>query len=226
VQEHADAYRSLRARVTEVVRATDPARMEEPAPACTGWRAKDVLAHLVGVPADVAADRMEGVATDAWTQAQVEARLDVPVDDLLAEWNALGPGFEERLASLPGSIAGQPVFDAWTHEHDFRSAIGAPGAREGDALDLGWAWFVGGHGRTLTAQGRPALRVVSEAGEEVLGEGEPAATVRASRFDLLRAMTGRRSETEIAAFDWDPAPRPDLLLVIPIFRMRTEPLAE
>jgi hypothetical protein len=35
------------------------------------------------------------------------------------------------------------------------------------------------------------------------GEGEAAATVHASRFELFRAMSGRRSPEQIRAYRWE-----------------------
>jgi hypothetical protein len=61
----------------------------------------------------------------------------------------------------------------------------------------------------------PSLRLRRDDGERVLGGGEPAATVTASSFELVRALSGRRSESQIRAYTWDGDPGPYL----PIFSM-------
>ncbi len=87
---HAEAYRGLRGRVREVVEAADADAMVAVVPATPEWRAHDVLAHLVGVTDDVVSGRLEGIATDSWTQAQVDARVTRSTGELLAEWSETG----------------------------------------------------------------------------------------------------------------------------------------
>jgi uncharacterized protein (TIGR03083 family) len=219
-ESHAVAYRSLRARVRDVVQNCDPRTV---APATPEWDVHDVLAHVVGVTDDVVNGRMEGVATDPWTAAQVDARRGASIDDLLAEWDTTGPAFEALLAATPMEIAGQAVFDSMTHEHDIRHALGCPGARDGDAVDLAWEWVMAMRGQGTA----PTTRFVTEQGEEVVGAGEPVVTIEASRFEVLRALTGRRSAAEVEAYGWNPRPaRPELLVAAPIFTIRAEPLNE
>jgi uncharacterized protein (TIGR03083 family) len=221
-EPHAVAYHALRVRVCELVAAADPAALERVAPATPSWRVHDVLAHMVGVTDDVVHGRMDGIATDAWTGAQVDARRDVSAVDMLAEWDEHAPAFEEMLAAAPAEIAGQAIFDAASHEHDIRHALSTPGARDGDAVALGWEWVCGAR----TRGGAPALRFVTDHGEILAGTGDEPPTVTASRFELLRATSGRRSATEIAAYGWDPEPMPERLLAAPIFCLRSETLGE
>jgi uncharacterized protein (TIGR03083 family) len=221
-EPHAEAYRGLRARVREVVESADGDAMSAVVPATPEWRAHDVLAHLVGVTDDVVNGRLEGIATDSWTQAQVDARTDRSTAELLAEWDEVGPQFETLLAGAPAEIAGQALFDAATHEHDLRNALGAPGARDSDAVDTGWEWIVGAR----TRAGAHAMCFVVEDGEHESGVGDVVARIEASRFELFRAVAGRRTEAEIASYDWDRDPEPRLLLGAEIFTMRTSSLGE
>jgi hypothetical protein len=168
------------------------------------------------------AGRLDGVATDPWTQAQVEKRRGLSAREMLDEWDAHGPAFDALIGGAPDQIAGQALFDAATHEHDIRRALQAPGGRDSDALALAFDWIVSMRPST----GLPALRLVTEHGEEMVGGDEPQATVKTSRFEFLRACTGRRSESEIAAWAWEGEPRPDLVLTAEIFTMRETPLNE
>lgn len=220
--ELTEAYQGLRGRVVEIVCGAEPASLDHLAPATPEWRVRDLLAHLVGVTSDVVEGRLDGVATSAWTGAQVAARRDAGLDDLLAEWDAYAPRFEATLEGLPFSISGQAMFDAVTHEHDLRHALAVPGARGSDAVALGWRWFLA----VRSDAGAPAVRYVTDAGVDVAGAGEPVATVEAPRFELVRAVTGRRTREEVSAFGWEPEPRVELVVAAPLFTPRTESLGE
>jgi uncharacterized protein (TIGR03083 family) len=217
--EHADAYRELRERVSALMAGVDDATMAAPSPATPKWTVHDVFAHMVGVTDDVVAGRLDGVATDAWTQKQVDARRDTTKDELLAEWSEKGPAFEDIMRALPAAIAGQALFDAATHEHDLRHALGRPGARDSAAVDEAWAWIV-----SVRSGG---VRLVTDEGDDVFaGADAPVATVHTTRFEILRACTGRRSASEVASYTWDGDVQPELLLGAPLFTMRDEPLNE
>ncbi len=189
------AYRGVRERVTALVAAT-PSTATMVA-ACPAWRVHDLVAHLTGVAADLTAGNVEGAGSDPWTAAQVEARRDRATADVLAEWDQLGPPIEAMLDQL-GPPGRQTVMDAVTHEHDLRGALGQPGARDSDAVLIGSGWL-GNVARRVAP-----LLVRSTTGEEwTPSDGEPVATLTVEPFDLLRSFTGRRTEAEIRALDWD-----------------------
>ena len=218
----AELYRELRARVRGVVESVDAGAFGAVVPATPAWRAHDVLAHLVGVPQDVVNGRLEGLASDSWTQAQVDARRDASVADLLAEWDDYGPKFEAMLAAAPAEIAGQAIFDAASHEHDLRGAFGTPGARDSGAIGCGWDWVLGARTRNRA----PAICFVVEAGEQVSGVGELVARVEAPRFELFRAVSGRRTAAEVSRFGWDREPDPALLLAADFFSIPEQSIGE
>jgi uncharacterized protein (TIGR03083 family) len=221
-EEHAPSYEQLRLRVTALVRDTEPGLLEGPAPATPEWRVRDVVAHLSGVADDVVNGRVEGIASDEWTAAQVDKRRELSIDELLADWEQWSPGFEQMLAAGPMEITGQALYDAVTHEHDIRHALGRPGARDSDALDQGWEWLVA----VRTAGGGPAIRFVTDRGEQIAGAGDPVVTVHASRFELVRATTGRRTREEIEAYAWEPEADAAMLIAAPFFTMRSASLGE
>jgi uncharacterized protein (TIGR03083 family) len=221
--QHVAEYGAARRRLRSVVEASDPAAFDAPAPATPRWCVRDVLAHVVGVADDAINQRLDGITTDAWTQAQVDRRRDRSVSDMLDEWDEVGPAFEAQLELLPPVISGQVLYDAVTHEHDIRHALGAPGARDVPAIGLVFEWMVA----MRNTSDRPTLEF--DTGDEVVvaGSGDVVASVRASRFELVRASTGRRSASEIAQYAWSSPVDPAAIIVAPqLFCLRAEPLNE
>ncbi|MGZ4691021.1 MAG: maleylpyruvate isomerase family mycothiol-dependent enzyme [Acidimicrobiia bacterium] len=222
--DYSTAYCALRGRVIELVTCATDDQLESYAPATPEWRVRDVLAHLVGVPADVLSGNLDGIATDEWTQAQVDARRDRAVAELVAEWEEHGPVIDPMIPAF-GPVAGQFIVDAITHEQDIRGALEEPGARESDSMAIGFTWVGSRVGDIRGGANAGALRVTTESGTHVFGDGEPTATCTTTQFEFLRASTGRRSVRQIETWDWDGDPRLDLL-VLPIFTARPDALVE
>src|SRR5688500_13751431 len=109
----AELYEGTRERIEEVVAARGDVEAAGAAwvPACPYWTVKDVIANLAGNGADVLAGNVEGAATEAWTAAQIEARRELTVEEVLAEWNLVGPKFAGMLADLPGRYGVQILAD-------------------------------------------------------------------------------------------------------------------
>ena len=80
--------------------------------------------------------------------------------------------------------------------------------------------------RRDAAAANPALVLVTERDERVAGVEPAAARVRASEFELLRAMTGRRSVEQIEAYDWEGEPVVDRIVFVPMFHPLADPLVE
>lgn len=220
----ADAYRALRARVSEIVRAAEPAALDALAPATPEWRVRDVLAHIVGVNTDILTGTLDGVASDAWTEAQVSTRRDWPIEQMLEEW-AESASEVEANAPILGPAVGQWVYDACTHEHDIRQALGAPGARDSGAVVIGFEWATDRLADTLDHKDVPGVVLHTEAGSKAVGTLAPATGVHASRFEIVRAMTGRRSRAQVEAYGWDEPARPEHL-VLSIFTLRADDFVE
>jgi len=209
------AYAGIRRRVNELVGGVGD-RLGDTVPACPQWRVRDLVAHLAGVVDDVLGGRLEGAGSDHWTDAQVVARRDRDVDELLAEWNAQATQLEGVLDSF-GPPGRQLVMDAVTHEHDLRGALGAPGERDSDAVVIGLDWLASAYQGAAAAGGLPGLRIVATDGAGATWvppiERPVVATLSGSSFDLLRSLSGRRSEAEIRALAWDG----DVDAVVPSF---------
>jgi len=204
--QYGDLYAAGRARIIELVSAPD-VDATTPVPTCPRWSVKDVLAHVAGVSADILAGRLDGVASDPWTQAQVDARADRSVAEICDEWRETGPQIDAIVDSFGGAGA-QLLFDLTTHEHDIRLALDRPGARDADVLDVALDFVL--TNRELHSP--HALAIEADGRSWTVGDGAPAATLRTDRFTLMRALSGRRTPAQIAALEWTGDPTPFLPL--------------
>jgi uncharacterized protein (TIGR03083 family) len=218
-------YRDTRERITGLVADLDPAAAATVVPFCPAWTVKDTLAHLSGVIGDILAGRLDGVATDPWTAAQVEARRSWPLAEVVEEWTSQAPQVEAVLADFPTDPVRQLIADATTHEHDLRHALGRPGARDTESVQVAAGWIA----EVFRPAGMPRLRVRLDDGDRDAGDGDgdgpPPVTVTVSSFEFLRARIGRRTLDQIAAFDWSADPAPYLPHFV-VFTPPPAPIAE
>src|SRR3954463_16476430 len=194
-------YEATRQRVINLVREAtfhDYFVAANPVPACRGWRVRDVISHLSGLATDIASGNIDGAATDAWTAAQVQARRNLSVDELLAESDDVGPRLAGFLDDFPGRYGAQVVADITVHEHDIRGALRRPGARDSAAVAHGvdflldtWA------GPGARALGLPALRITAGRRSAVVGGHSPSAGD--SPGDPTKAV-----QTALATWAWPP----------------------
>ena len=207
--------------MTTLLREAEPEQLALQVPACPDWTVKDLAAHAVGVAVDVAAGRVEGAGSDPWTAAQVEARREASLEDLLAEWQAVP--VQEALAGVDAMQAAQVVFDLTTHEHDLRGALGLPGERDSQGVEVGWEWATTVLGQLRDGYGEGAIVLTTSHGSTTCGSAAPTSGVTADRFELFRAMTGRRSSEQVASWDWTGEPAVERLCLLPA---RPTPLVE
>jgi uncharacterized protein (TIGR03083 family) len=194
--DYSNAYESTRLRITELARSLSDEELARRVPATPDWTAKDLIAHMVGVAADVTTGTVQGVGSAAWTETQVSRRRGMPVEEVLAEWEALAPEIAGGLNLLPRTMSSMFVGDLVTHEHDLRGGVGRPGARDTEEVEVALDTYAFRFRRKLEKEGLPHV-VVSNGTKEWRGEGEPGATVSGGSFELLRALTGRRTPAEI-----------------------------
>lgn len=206
-EELTTAATEARERITKLA-ADHPELADKHVPACPEWTVKDVIAHLGGVCADILAGNLEGVATDPWTAAQVEARRTATLDDLLEQWARDAAQVEPLVPMFPGRYAYQWVGDVASHEHDLRGALGMPGGRDTTATDVAVEFMIGGFMR-YSVEDRP---LAVAAGDRTWGEAtaDGVTVLRGEPFELMRAVTGRRSLAQIRALDWSDDPEPFL----------------
>ncbi|MDA2978755.1 MAG: maleylpyruvate isomerase family mycothiol-dependent enzyme [Actinomycetota bacterium] len=213
---------SYRAGYERVVSFMDGKNPETVVPACPAWTSADVVRHLAGISQDMTRGVFEGFASDEWTDAQIQARADSSLDEVISEWRStidevvdsldslekldVPDVIESALGRIPSSvIPAMAVSDLLHHELDLRNAYGDQSGR--DILEVHIS--AAGHARTLrrlfAARGLPTLRIEStDSGQGwSIGRDEPVATVSATSFELLRGIGGRRTREEILAWDWE-----------------------
>jgi len=204
------AYKNCRLRITDLVGELDEQLASTTVPACPAWSVHDVVAHLAGNLADALAGRLDGAGTEERTADQVNSRRAVPLPQILDEWTADALEVEELIDGA-GEIGRQGVADVVSHEHDIRGALGVPGARDTDAINIGLT-FVGTRLIDTAIALGVALQIRATNGLEI---GPDAADVVLSgeSFELLRAVTGRRSVDQLREMEW----KGDCDTVIPAF---------
>ena len=179
------SYIALRARVIDLLRSTPESSGNIVVPCTPEWTVRQLTAHLVGVPEDVLAGRMEGVTTEAWTQAQVERYGHLALLDLADLFEASAPKIDAIIHNFPQPIISQFVMDAVTHEQDMRSALGVPGGRDSKAIEVGVGFFL-----NLFEANDPPLSAALE-------------DTSVSRWDVLRSLTGRRTIEQMNSLGLD-----------------------
>ena len=169
------SYIALRAQVIDLLRSTPESSGNIVVPCTPAWTVRQLSAHLVGVPEDVLAGRMEGVTTDEWTQAQVDLYGHLSLSELADLFEASAPKIDALIHNFPQPIISQFVMDAVTHEQDMRSALGMPGGRDSKAVEVGVGFFLN----------------LFEANDPPLFDA--LVNTRVSQWDVLRSLTGRRT---------------------------------
>lgn len=205
------AYRSFRLRLTALGRSLDPTIADTKTPTCPDWSAKDVLAHMAGIAADILDGNVEEAATEAWADAQVAKRRDASMSEVLDEWDTKGPILEELLSKVATNIAFQFYLDAFTHEWDLRQAVGsAPAAPDYALVAHTVPMLINGlatrlEERLLTPvdlvlHGLPTGRYVATLdGSPDDRDHRERASIELHIFEFLRLAMGRRSQSQIEA---------------------------
>ena len=235
-------YDETRRRISDFVGSLNEADQDRPVPAAPGWTVHDVVAHLTGDLAAIQTDDFPGsffaavgepdevAKLNAWTARMVEERRERPVRDVLTEWEQRTPAVmamlrgEQPLPSrLPPFVDRVLVTDVAVHEQDIYGALGLVRERDCSALRIGTSTYVAGIWLRLGELAPPRFKTDEETYQA--GQGEPGATARTGRFELFRALSGRRSPEQIRAWEWSADPEPYLHLFY-VYGPRTEALVE
>lgn len=196
----AAAYQAARTRMQALLLAApDP---DVTVPACPDWRARDLVAHVTALAADLSGGCGPTGDTQVWVDQQVEDRRERQPATVVDEWSSAGPAFEAMIAAKPHRWWGL-VYDELVHEHDLRAALGDLDGRQDDDTALAARLGLRLVALDLAKHGVPALRVVLDGDEHIVGEGDAELTLTATSYDALRLLGSRRTLDEIRAADFD-----------------------
>lgn len=180
-------------RVIELVSAAPDPSVR--VPACPDWTVRDLFSHMVGLGADVVAGDEPDDHNQRWTAAQVTARRDRSVAELVAEWHAVA----EPLRQWMRDRGPRPLADVIIHEQDLRGALGVPGAQDTPGLHAIRERFTG---RLTLPTDEPSVALVGDTWSWTpVGTVDDAPVLlRASDFDLTRALMSRRSAAQLKSW--------------------------
>lgn len=195
------AYEATRARVIGLVRQLDVAQLATTVQCCPRWSVKDLVGHLAGVAEDRGAGRMPTGGFGEWTDEQVLRHRGESLDELVATWSSLS--LERNDA--PPSLAALS-FDAVVHEHDLFQAVSSPFDRDTLSVRMGASRAADRMASVLLEAGAPGVVLRTEDGERTLEGNGALLGLATGRFELMCLVTGRMSERQARALEWDDDP--------------------
>lgn len=233
-------WQQTQGRVVDIARDLGEEEAARTVPACPQWTVKDLVAHMVGVGADALDQTTDESLSEQWTQQHVEQREAADLSTVVEEWSGLAPRIAELIGQADEEAAANLVVDVSTHEQDLRGAVGRPGARDSEAMQLGATAFAGMFGDKVRAAGLAPVTLESDGpdGWSYLAggpqDGQPgweggtnaAIGVRAPLFELHRGLSGRRSQAQVRGWEWTDDPGPYLPLLSAFGSLRDDDLVE
>jgi len=194
-------YERQRVELIGLIRSLSVDQLRTPVPATPAWSVRDVMAHVVGITADLNAQDFGSGDPDEWTAAQVRSRSTRSVDELAAEWERESSRFEDGLRAFGYEMGSHFLADLLEHGQDVRSALGLERLADDDTLAVALDHYLDTFHLALGAAGASVVvRVVND--EWTLGSGPVVARLTAGRFDAFRCLGGRRSAAQVRALDW------------------------
>lgn len=198
-------WADTRARIIELVRALPDDAAGVIVPTVPGTKVSDVLTHLTETAA-------RAVARPAEVRIGTLSLPTAGSNDSGPTMGELLVGWEKAAEATAGFIASDPdlasviITDAVMGEHDLRTALDAPGARDASAIKVALDELSGRLSDRVASANLPPLRVTVEQWGTIAGAGYAISCVVADRFEFVRAMSGRRSAAGIRQWNWGVEP--------------------
>jgi hypothetical protein len=201
-------YQRTRARVCTLLLDATPDDLARTVPACPAWSVQNLAAHLVGIPAELAAGRYPSGDTNAWLQSIVDARRGQEIPSVVEEWNGLDPAIEPLLQG-PAALM---FADVAVHEHDLRGALGRP---DHDALDVDamLTFVLERYAPAARDAGLGAIVVEHDGSSWRSHDADAGWTLRVEPWEAGRALNGRRTADELRALPADGDAEPYLEII-------------
>ncbi|MBV9793176.1 MAG: maleylpyruvate isomerase family mycothiol-dependent enzyme [Actinobacteria bacterium] len=180
-------------RVIELVESLGDEETQRAVPATPDWTVTQLLAHMVGLSADVLAGDEPDDHNPSWTQRQVDSRAGRTPAELVAEWRTLTKGMQDYLRDN----GPRPLNDIVIHEQDLRGAVGRPGGRDTSALAAVRDVMAERFATRVRQAHLPPVELRSPAWIFSTGDGDPGLELFAPDFDLIRALMTRRTAGQL-----------------------------
>jgi uncharacterized protein (TIGR03083 family) len=244
VSDLSAVYETARRDVSDLLKGLSSEELHREVPATSGWTIRDIAAHLAGdasclLKADFPKEFFESFGDEAavvklneWTARMVRDRADKDIPELMEEWDRSAEtivkmmrGEEPWPEELPWFADRVLVTDLAVHQQDINSALGIEKDRDAPQVKIGLTGYIATMDFRLQSANKPAVRLTTGDKEWTAGGDDPVATVTASRYELFRAMSGRRSPDQIRAYDWGGDPEPFIPYFYP-YGVRAEALVE
>jgi uncharacterized protein (TIGR03083 family) len=210
-----DRYLSAVSDLVTTLQSVPHTRLDTAVPACPGWTVADAVRHLCGMAVDLAAGRTDGAGSPEWTARQVAERRSTPLVELLPELVEAA----QRVPIDATEGSGPNLYwDLVIHTADMHEALALPMVATSTwhpVLDAVVTW------RSAHYRAQGQLVALTGSGCATLGSGGPPVTVAVDDYELFRALSSRRSRSQMEAWPWtgDPAPH---LTAVPMFGERLD----
>ena len=209
-------------RVIELAESLSDEEGRRSVPATPAWTVTELLAHMVGLTADVVAGDEPDDHNSTWTQRQVDRRAGRVPAELVAEWRTLTQPMQDFLRGREP----RPLNDIVIHEQDLRGAVGRPGGRDSSALATVRDVMAERFATRVRAARLAPVELRSPAWIFSTGDGDPGLELFAPDFDLIRALMTRRTEDQLRQWSRAGAIDPYLPVFAGLGPLPEQPLPE
>lgn len=199
-------YSELRDQVISLALSLDGDELSRTVPLTAEWTVAQVVAHVCGLNADIVAGARADLGTDERTAAQVTTREGVAIGDVCDEWLGHDEAMQAIAAEIP-LLEERLAADLVIHLHDVQHALDHPIDEDDDAtISAAHVYAMRSPDRWADLTGTTVAIELSDGFRAGLGDGSAQATLRATPYDFLRSIAGRRSRGQVEALEWSSIP--------------------
>lgn len=197
----ASIYAAARDQFVAELRSLSPDDAATMIPSCPEWSAKDVLAHVSGLVADLLAGVKPPLGTDEMTARQVGERAAMSPTNVCDEWVENGPGIEAFFDGRELYALGLTA-DLAVHIHDLAEELDGISPPPAEATLAGCERYVPLLQERVAERLDVALEVTLDGQRWAPAAGNQPLALSATPTEFLRSVTGRRTSSQVEALDW------------------------
>lgn len=190
------AYAATRDELVEQLRTLTPEQAATMVPACPGWSAKDVVAHVAGLVADLLAGKRPPIGEPEMTARQVAERADLSLGEVCDEWQNNAAGIRELMTEIPMLGMGLTA-DLTVHQGDIAEVVSAISPPPSAAVSVSCQRYVPLLQERVAERSDIALNVTLDGHMWEASAGATVVSLTGTRVDFVRALTGRRTRAEV-----------------------------